>query len=156
MIKHIFLIFAFLNVQAKTKKIYIYKKSTQIDFSEQIVKGKINGYPSHYPLKEVLDIEEIEKKLIKIKKDYDESLYEEEYYKIMKELLELKIPKSIVSSSSANSIFFINEKENINLDVLVNIAGGSYEDKKEKYKDSIFLWNEKNLLTKISYPYFLR
>lgn len=77
---------------------------------------------------------------------------EEDYQAILKDLLEIRIPQTVFLSATADSILFYPEKTSINIDILTEIAGGTYESSKEdKYIDAVLGWNIQNVDTTMKY-----
>ena len=100
----------------------------------------------------ILYIEELERKLISIQKKYNEADSESQYNEIMKELLEIRIPKSITISKRADLVSFAPDKNKIKLEILQLVGRGNYDsNNEEKYHDAIFIWNQKNIETKINF-----
>jgi len=108
---------------------------------------QIKEFPSFTKnsLESVLDLFLIESKIEEIQKANASATSEEDYSSILLELLDLDIPESIAVSTSANSLLFYPSPENINLDVLSIIGGGSYEGNDENYINAIFEWDQTNI-----------
>jgi PKD repeat protein len=102
-----------------------------------------------------LDIETIEITLENIEEDYNQTTLEEGYNSIMTEVLGLKVPEAVVETKDAESISFYPERNDIDLDVLEAISGGSYErDNEEGYLDAVLSWYSTNLETKVDFNEF--
>jgi PKD repeat protein len=121
------------------------------------IKSQIQELPQFHQtsLKVVLALGESENKLIKLQRDFETvpltkpDIY---YVEIMKELLEMDFPLSILITKSANNTPFFPLREQINLDLLKKISGSDLEIENEgQYLDSVLFWNQKNLDTKITY-----
>jgi len=104
-------------------------------------------------LEEALGFQKIEENLTEIQALNASANSDFAYIKIVESLVELNIPRSIRVSMGANSLTFYPLNEEINLDVLKEIAEGDYTDS-EKFKNSIISWNAVNLDTKISFKEF--
>ena len=77
---------------------------------------------------------------------------EDDYENILEELLKLDIPNSVSETSSGQGIIFYPEKENIDLDVLKGIGGGTYSlGKEDEYKDAILSWEGANSNISLSF-----
>ena len=77
---------------------------------------------------------------------------EEDYEDILEELLKLDIPNSVSETSSGQGITFYPEKENIDLDILKGIGGGTYSlGKEDEYKDAILSWEGSNMNLSLSF-----
>ncbi len=97
-------------------------------------------------IKEALDINAIETVLNVAKTENEDADTEADYQAILQDLMAVQIPKMISLSIGTNSILFFPKKTNINIDVLTEIAGGSYESsKRETYANSILGWNVQNV-----------
>ncbi len=102
-----------------------------------------------------LDMKNLEEGLAKIQEDYKTASSEEDYNKIMTDLLKLKVPKSITKSKSTDLISFYPKKDYINLNIIQLIGGGTYEIVDEsEYIDAIVSWNQEKIETKIIFKEF--
>ncbi len=118
------------------------------------VKAQINAFSSFFrnSLKSILNIDEFDDKLSKIQIANTSAVNDDDYNKIMTDLLKLEIPESVAITASADSFSFYPEEENINLDILKAIGGGDYDaDDEDKYIDTILAWNQENMETKITF-----
>lgn len=127
----------------------------QIDF------GKVNEQLAAYPafeqasLKKVLNLNEMSDRLKEAQKNYKEATSEGDYNKIMGEILEIKIPESIVISIKATDMTFYPEEKNINLDVLKKISKDDYDVAKEKnYLIGVISWYQENIDSKLNFKEF--
>ncbi len=110
---------------------------------------------SRSSLNSVLNIDFLEEELEDIETDYGVAGSEEEYNSLLTRLLNLNVAKSIARGKSASSISFFPEENNIDVDVLQIIGGGSIEaGKEDNYVDSILIWNHENIETKINFNEF--
>ena len=102
--------------------------------------------------KKIIKFEDIEDSLASIQKKNSTAQTDAEYIKIMEELIQLTVPKSIFESKKASSLRFIPNKEQMNLGILKDIAGGDYdENKKNLYHNSIVGWDIENIDAQISF-----
>lgn len=118
------------------------------------IKNQINEFTLFYQnsLKPILDVESLETELENIQAANATAENEEDYNLILEKLLVLDIPESIITSMSANSISFYPKEDNINLDILTSIGGGSYNNgQRNSYIEAIFGWNQANAETKITF-----
>lgn len=120
------------------------------------IKLEINRLSGFYKdsLNSLLNIPSVEEILEQARDDYNNASSDAEYVEIMKNLAELRIPKSISATKVANSLSFYTDKNAVNLDVLKAIGGGDYTGDSSKYIDAILAWNQKNLETKINFKEF--
>ena len=102
-------------------------------------------------LYEFLNISEIETKLNDLETMYGESSNNEQYTEILNNLSEIKIPVTISDVVNTDSIRFYPSQENVDLDVLADIGGGSYGNKRQEYLGSIYNWNDQNLKTTLTF-----
>jgi len=99
----------------------------------------------------ILDTDELNEKLRRAQTDFNSAETETEYNQVMTNLLDLNIPKSVYVSMSSSPISFYPDKDEINLEVLKDIGGGSYDESEvSAYRNSILAWNLENLDTKVS------
>lgn len=121
------------------------------------IKIKIQNLPQFYQisLSEILNLNNIEDELTSLQKRNSTAQTDEDYVKIMDDLVKLEVPKSVFESKKADSIPFLFDEKNINLETLKEIGRGDY-DKKEKdlYDKSIIMWNLKNINGKINFKEF--
>ncbi|MGD9275984.1 MAG: PKD domain-containing protein [Candidatus Pacearchaeota archaeon] len=118
------------------------------------VKLQIEGFDSFYQerLNSFFDFEFFEDELKRLKKDYGDSFFEEEYNQIMTDLLDLQIPELVLTTKSANSIAYFPREEYIDLYILETVGGGIYDiDRTDEYLKAILSWNQENLGTKITF-----
>lgn len=118
------------------------------------INNQIDKFPGFYQtqLKSILNLDEIKEELKQAKKEYLGATSEEDYNRLIGDLIVLKVPESIAITESAKSISFYPKESLINLDILKNIGGGDYKySEEDDYIDAIFLWNQENLNTKIDF-----
>lgn len=85
----------------------------------------------------------------------DPSNNDQDYVDMMVDLVNLNIPSSIDVTESADSFRIFTEKEAINLEVLGDIGGDSYNvEKADLYKDAIVKWNLKNIEANIDFKQY--
>tara|TARA_Y100000310_G_scaffold165679_1_gene165419 strand:+ start:1306 stop:3963 length:2658 start_codon:yes stop_codon:yes gene_type:complete len=121
------------------------------------VTKNIENLPVFYQnsLNKILNLKDFESELISIQKRNSTAQIDEDYIKIMSDLIKLEVPESIFESKKAESIKFIFDKENINLNFLKEIGKGDYNDKKENlYVNAIMIWNFENMDSKITFKEF--
>ena len=118
------------------------------------VKGQASNFGPFVEenLNSALNIKEIEDNISGIQKEYASAQTEEDYNRIMKELMNMEIPKFISVNKEANNISFYPDESKINLNVLAEIEGKEYnKSKSSKYIDAIILWNIENIDSKINF-----
>jgi len=77
---------------------------------------------------------------------------ERAYLDLVDQLQAIDVPDSISVSKQANDLFFLPQKEKMNLDILRKIGAGDYADSDEdKYLDEVVFWNQENIESKISF-----
>lgn len=107
-------------------------------------------------LSSALGIDELNSELKRLQREYATDKSEEGLNKIMSDLLTMTIPESIRVGKNANLISFYPSKNNIDLEILKSIGGGNESIRdKNKYIETILLWNQKNIETKIDFKEFL-
>jgi hypothetical protein len=113
------------------------------------LKSQVQSYPIWYSseIDEKLDLANAESILKRLTTSYSTASAENEYIKILDELLDLNLPSSINVSSKASGIKFFPSEQNVNIDALGNEGGfGSYDSAEESaYKQSIIGWGVQNL-----------
>ena len=73
---------------------------------------------------------------------------------IAKNVFSLDVPEGIIIESSIRPSFF-TELEDINLQPVVNIAGGSVDEDLKLYREPVLRWQSKNILVNVSTKEFL-
>ena len=102
-----------------------------------------------------LDLVYLQERINSLKIQYENASSEQEYNDIVPELLGLRIPESISKSGSAEGITLLSKTDNVNPDIIQEIAGGNYSsEKRESYIDAVTLWNLENLETKFDFTEF--
>lgn len=116
-------------------------------------KTAIKGYDLFVQkiLNEFLNISFIEDNLQDLELDYENADTSQEYTEILGNLSSIKIPIGISESVNTNSITFYPKREKINLEILKAITGGDYAEDEEGYIDAIYIWNEGNLTTDVTF-----
>lgn len=110
---------------------------------------------SQNSLRSFLNLNSINNQLVELQKKYIQANSETEYQSLIQKLLNLKIPKSIIKSESAQKVPFFQEKNNLNLNFLQEIGGGEYDSsKEEEYLDAAINWYQNNIETKINFEKF--
>lgn len=120
----------------------------------QFIKLQVKNFSSNYQdeLESILEMKSLEDDIKRIQRNYVASSSEQEYNQIMTNLLELKIPKSIIVTNKAEEILFYPKKEIIDLETIKLVAGGNYESYKENdYKNSVLSWNQENTEVRMTF-----
>ncbi len=106
-------------------------------------------------LNSILNIDFTEEELKRLEAAYNNATGDAEYNQIITDLLKLNVPASLTESTSAESVSFFPDRENINLDILQIIGGGSYDSSRtEDYVNGVMLWNHENIETKMDFSEF--
>lgn len=124
------------------------QKKSQLNAS----KSEISSYDSYtqHLLNQFLNISIIESELEYIENNY-ETLSVEEQNELLTNISLMKIPKKITETAYSNPMVFYPERNNINLDILAEIEGGYFSGNQEEYLDAVYLWNNENLITTITF-----
>ena len=93
----------------------------------------------------VLDLDSIEASLEVFEKAFDLAVSEEDYNAIIINLIKVEIPEGIIKTISAPSVSFFDTLENVDMDILKEIGGGSYDSKESAYKNSVLAWQNENI-----------
>ena len=118
----------------------------------QNLTNQIDTYPLFLrsQIKSAINLNGLEDNLTNIEITYNSST--EGFDLILNELDKIKIPETIFETESANQISFIPDTDNINLDILQTIGGGSYDfSAEEQYKNAILFWVKENLDPRITF-----
>ncbi len=118
-------------------------------------KHEIGAYDSYTQnlLNEFLNISVIESELEYIEENY-EMMSVEEQQQIVLNLSEMKIAEDLNQISYTTPMTFYPQREKINLDVLAEIGGGYFTGNYNEYLDAVYLWNNENLITSLTFQEF--
>lgn len=101
---------------------------------------------------ETLNLSSAEKSIMKMKDSLLSAVTEEDYGKILSELIEINLPITIAKTTSTQGLNFFPKEDAINLEIIQEIGGGSYTAKEEeKYKQAILGWQERNVNSSLRY-----
>ncbi len=99
-----------------------------------------------------LKLEETEKKIATLKNSISGASSEAQYEAVLGELLEINVPKAIAKTAYSEGISFYPQVNNIDMNIIKEIGGGSYEKNKEnRYKEAVLAWEEANTNTIMVY-----
>ena len=102
-------------------------------------------------LSKALNLVEIEIELSSLQKRNATATFDDDYINIMKDLVNLEVPKSIFESETVESIDFYPNENSINLEILKSIAGGDYtQETEEEYARAVLSWYFENVNAKIT------
>lgn len=104
-------------------------------------------------LEKTLGIKETEDALKRIQKKYIDAVSDEDYDKIIEELSELSIAKSILITKKADSLLFYPSEKNVDADVL-EIVGEKQSSESRNYGNAVLSWHVENIETKITFSEF--
>jgi len=124
------------------------------------IEGEILSYDlfSGSAIENVLDLTKIKQDLSYLQSNYTlikDTGTEQQFQGLLAELLEIELPKLINKTLDSTSLTFFPQKENIDLNAIEIIAGGSYDAVlEEEYKDALLTWDLNNVQAKISQKEF--
>ena len=104
-------------------------------------------------IKRLLDIDEIKENVTDLNESFGDADDEEEYRDILAGLLALDIPDHVLKvAQSKDSLLFVPEQDNVNLDYITEITEKDYDATNVKeYQEAILAWNVDN--TEITLDY---
>jgi PKD repeat protein len=105
-------------------------------------------------IESVLGLDSIEAKLKAFEKAFNSSTSEENYSAIIINLIKIQLPQGIIKTVSAPSVSFFDTLENVDMDILKEIDGGSYGSKESAYRNSVLAWQAQNINIKIDFNEF--
>ncbi len=111
------------------------------------VKTTIESLPSFHKssLESILNLTNSEANLETLLEKNKSASSDQAYIDIMISLVDLNIPRNIIETKVLNSAFFYSSKESINLEILKEIGGGTYNtNQEEDYINGIMAWNQEN------------
>ena len=125
------------------------KQEALTNIKKQI--GKFDSFTQDQ-INSLLQIDKTNERLVQLQRSFSTANTNAEYESIIEGLMELNIPESIIKDMAAESLIFYPLGENINLDILETIGGGSYDyDEREDYLIGIFAWNQEHLDTRFTF-----
>jgi len=106
------------------------------------VRGQINALPGwvQNEIKKRVDLDYFEDQIKKQEAKYNEAITDEEYIKVMEDLLMLRIPNNLDASQIINPMNFFQSKSQLDLETLEILGAGGYEGEVEKYFKAINNW----------------
>ncbi|MFH1365208.1 MAG: PKD domain-containing protein, partial [archaeon] len=120
-------------------------KSQIANFDETTQKG----------LNSILEIANLENELKNIQKEYGFAFEEEDYAKIIINLSLIEIPELVAMTKKAPSLPFYPMGNQIDLEVLKNVGGGTYPlERRKAYEDAVLGWQMSNAKITISMEEF--
>ena len=126
------------------------EKKEDLDF----IKTKMEGFSEFYEteLNLILDTIKLDNDLKDLQRRFEASFTESDFNQIMTELFEVKVPSDVDFSKKGERISFISSEGDIDLDILSNIEGGSYEfSQTGLFKEAVLSWHQENLEVKVSF-----
>ena len=112
---------------------------------------------SQKSINSVLGIENTTQEVKTLETRFNSAQTEAEYNQIVSRVLKLPVlPRSISETKTATSITFFPDRENINLDVIKNAAGGNYDpNNQDNYVNAVIAWNQENIESKVTFMEFV-
>ena len=93
-----------------------------------------------------LNLDDTRQKVTSLRKSYQNATSEEQYNAIVTEIVELNIPEGISKSKSAEGLTLFSGPDYVNLPVLKEIGGGTYDaNREDDYVNAVLLWKQENL-----------
>jgi len=105
-------------------------------------------------IKEIIDVDALNNELTNLEADYERAKTandEEEIITIATALFELKIPKSISLSETADDLSFYFDENKVNVDLVNSITNGNGTS---DYDEAIVAWSLENVEMKLDYDKF--
>ncbi len=112
------------------------------------VNSQITEFPAYHKqvISEILGLKEIEENLSDLQRENITAIEDEDYVDIMAELIKLRVPNSIFETNSANGVSVYPNREQIDLEILKEIAGGDYtQNERNLYVDAVLAWDFENI-----------
>jgi hypothetical protein len=127
--------------------------STLIKMKDDLasIKSQIDSYDLFYraSLNKAVDTNNLSLKVSQIENRY-KTANESSYRGIISDLFNLKIPESIITTTIAPNYVFYPEGNNVNLDILKEIGGGTYGNQGDA-TDAIYSWNTENIINNMTF-----
>ncbi len=122
------------------------------------IENKFASYPAftQNALKQALNFDAISAQLQNLKAASTAAVSDAQYLSIMTELTKINLPDTVEETLSSAFTPFFPDKNNINLEVLKTIGGGTYDSARQsEYLDAIVLWGLDNIkMTTTDYSEF--
>ena len=124
----------------------------EADANIQIIKAQILTLSQfeQRSVNQALNLEQAEETINDLKITIGTAESEEDYEKILGQLLTIKIPETIVETTATSEIVFYPQEDNINLDTLAEITSDTYDSNKAGlYRQAIMSWDEMNVVSNL-------
>jgi len=134
-----------------TLKIIVSRKILEKESDLSNYKKDIGKYETliQKKLNQTFNIDNLQLRIEEIKTEYSNAKEDSEYYGVMGELDNLRVPKSIIVSKSADNIVFAPFPNAIDLNVLASVSGGDIYGDEQDYIDGILFWTQSQIDSKI-------
>jgi len=118
------------------------------------LKSDIGNFSLFYQktMSNIINLSKMEDSLNLLRKQYENATTEEDYIKVMKGLISLKIPDFLFASEQLEESSFLQDSEEINIEVLKSITSEAYDSSEESgYITAVNNWFVDNIDAKIIY-----
>ncbi|MEX0920912.1 MAG: PKD domain-containing protein [Candidatus Pacearchaeota archaeon] len=106
-------------------------------------------------LEAVLNLDNQSSKISNLEQRFNSATNDSEYFPLVEEILELKIPENIFLTKTADSFPFIFEEEFIEMGVVEAVGGGDYNSRrKSDYINAVISWNHENIDSTLDFREF--
>ena len=110
---------------------------TQMELFDQFQKDSIES---------ILNLGDIDIKISQLQQQNSTATSDEDYIAILNELTTLNVPDTVYESKTGDSLFFIPDESNIDLDALAEITGEEFDAENEQaYVDAVISWYLNNV-----------
>jgi len=122
-----------------------------------VLQGQVAAFTSfqQQALNASLNLGYINSQLNLLTSEFSNASTPSDYNNIVAGLLAIKIPDQIYDTATAQNVPFVQQSNNVNMNVLQEIAGGNYtQGQDQAYADAINTWQQLNLNMNMNYDEF--
>ncbi len=142
------------NITVGSASIIIPTLLQQMEVNLATISAQITNFPQFEQdsINSVLNLNSLQANLTALNYSATNAASEQEFDDILTSLLHMDIPSSIEETASSSQIVFYPENDNLNLSILQEIGGGTYDPNNEKgYTDAIISWEQQNVNMVLTY-----
>jgi hypothetical protein len=120
------------------------------------IDSKLRTFPSWYGelIEEIADVNSYIYEIDSLENKKNRTYIEEELINIAQVVYSLDVPQDILINSDIG-FSFLTEPKDINLEEVLNVAGGSSGDDLDLYRDPVLRWQSENIILDVSTDEFL-
>ena len=143
-------------VRVDSYLLYFSERADKVKENLANIETQIENFSLFYQegIKKVIDTPTIRQELLTLEERKEQAVTVEDHEAVVRDFLELEsgVPESILEKISTDFVSFYPSLESIELGIVGEVLGGSYDTTKAgAYKDAVLTWNVGNLNNKVKY-----